>query len=184
MLICGNSGSYKTGTLLELIKRMDDTFEQIIICCKAKCEPLYEFLASRLSIQFYEEGKIPNIDEFKDGRKQTLIVFDDLVLMKDQSKIAEFFIRSRKYNVSCIYISQSYYKTPKIIRININYLILKKLPSTRDLKMVLSENSIGLNIDQLTNIYKNITSRSNLDFLLIDIDKVHIRHNFLDIIRL
>jgi hypothetical protein len=184
MLICGNSGSYKTGTLLELIKRMDDTFEQIIICCKAKCEPLYEFLASRLPIQFYEEGKIPNIDEFKDGRKQTLIVFDDLVLMKDQSKIAEFFIRSRKYNVSCIYISQSYYKTPKIIRININYLILKKLPSTRDLKMVLSENSIGLNIDQLTNIYKNITSRSNLDFLLIDIDKVHIRHNFLDIIRL
>lgn len=182
LLLVGSSGSGKTNTLLELIRRMNDTFEQIIICCKAKCEPLYEFLASKLPIQFFENGDIPNINDFKDGRKQTLIVFDDLVLMKDQSKIAEYFIRSRKYNMSCIYLSQSYYKTPKVIRININYLILKKLPSTRDLKMVLNENSIGLNLKELTHIYQSIISNNKFDFLLFDLDKSQIRHNFLDII--
>jgi len=192
MLIVGSSGSGKTNTLLELIKRMSDTFEQIIICCKSKCEPLYDFLASKLPIQFHENGDIPNINDFKDGNKQTLIIFDDLVLMKDQSKIAEFYIRSRKYNISCIYLSQSYYKTPKVIRININYLILKKLPSTRDLKMVLNENSIvsehllesggQMNLKELTAIYNDIISKNKFDFILIDLDNSQMRHNFLEII--
>jgi GTPase SAR1 family protein len=184
MLIVGSSGSGKTNTLLELIKRMNDTFEQIIICCKAKCEPLYDFLSSKLPIQFHENGDIPNINDFKDGLKQTLIIFDDLVLMKDQSKIAEFFIRSRKYNMSCIYLSQSYYKTPKVIRININYLILKKLPSSRDLKMVLNENSIGINLKELTAIYNEIITNNKFDFILIDLDKSQIRHNFLEYLTL
>lgn len=183
MLIVGSSGSGKTNTLLELIKRMNNTFEDIIICCKAKCEPLYEFLASKIPIKFYENGEIPDINDFKTGTKQTLIVFDDLVLMKDQSRIAEFFIRSRKYNMSCIYLSQSYYKTPKVIRININYLILKKLPSTRDLRMVLGENSIGLNLKELTLIYQNIIKNNKFDFLLFDLDKSELRHNFLQLLQ-
>jgi DNA polymerase III delta prime subunit len=128
LLICGGSGAGKTNTLLELIKRMGGTFESIVICCKSRSEPLYDFLASKVheGLKFYEDGEIPPINDFK-GCGQTLIVFDDLVLQKDQSKIAEFFVRGRKLGegVSCAYLTQSYYKTPKTIRINCNYLILK-----------------------------------------------------------
>ena len=51
MLIVGNSGSGKTSTLMNLIYNMPDTFEEIIICCKSKHEPLYEFLDDKYSAE-------------------------------------------------------------------------------------------------------------------------------------
>ena len=76
---------------------MGGTFEKIVICCKSRSEPLYDFLASRIheGLQFFEDGEIPPINDFK-GCGQTLLVFDELVLQKDQSTIAELFVRGRK----------------------------------------------------------------------------------------
>ena len=60
MLICGNSGSGKTSTLMNLIYNMPDTFEEIIICCKSKAEPLYEYLEDK----FKKDGWVPNWNIF------------------------------------------------------------------------------------------------------------------------
>ena len=103
MLIVGNSGSGKTSTLLNLIYNMPDTFEEIIIVCKSKSEPLYEFLEDK-----YSKDKSIKIIEFKDGlpdidgfnkEQQRLLVYDDLINEKDQRAICESFIRARKRNV-------------------------------------------------------------------------------------
>jgi len=189
MLIVGGSGSGKTSTALEMIHRMSNTFEKIIICCKSKEEPLYEYLESKIpkgALDFYEGiENVPNVDEFK-GTGQMLAIFDDLVLDKNQSRIEQFFIRGRKIGggISCMYLSQAYYKTPKTIRVNCNYMVLKKLSSKRDLKMILSEFSLGKDVDELTHTYKYATS-DQLSFLLIDVDapdEAKFRRNFLEIL--
>jgi len=89
--------------------------------------------------------------------------------MKNQSSIVEYFIRGRKKNISMMYLTQSYYKCPKSVRINCNYIILKKLSSKRDLKSVLDDNALGVDLKELEKIYTDCT-RNKLDFLMVDID--------------
>lgn len=188
MCIIGGSGSGKTSTLLELLHRMNNTFEKIVVCLKNADEPLYSYLKLKAKdgVEFYEGiENIPDIDSFK-GCGQTLIVFDDLVLDKNQSKIEQFFIRGRKIGdgISCCYLSQSYFKTPKNIRLQCGYFILKKLSSQRDLNMILSEFNLGVDKKQLIEMYKYATA-DPLSFLLIDIDapeENRFRNGFLEIL--
>lgn len=182
MLIAGNSGSMKTNTLLNLIQVMSGTFDYIWVITRNAEEPLYQFLASKIP-----EGQcsilegiesIPDLDSL-DPAGQHLIVFDDLVLEKRQSQIEEYFIRARKVakGVSCVYLSQNYFRTPKTIRVNCSYIILKKLSSTRDLGMILNDYSLGISKKDLLAIYQQATQR-NEDFLLVDINKSAFRLNF------
>jgi hypothetical protein len=192
MIIAGSSSAGKTSSLLNIIHRMPDTFEKIILCVKNINEPLYLHLIEKIPADFleiYESDNssgivnIPSPDNYKNSVEQILIVFDDLVLenKQTQEKIGQFFIRGRKIagGISCIYISQSYYKIPKIIRVNTNYLILKNLPSTRDLNMILADSSIGVCKNMLQRVYKDAT-KSKWDFLLIDVDEGNFYRNYLE----
>lgn len=178
-LIIAASGGGKTNTLLNLIDAMDQTFQKIVICLRSKEEPLYELLEkSAPEVEFIEvksNEDIPDLEYFE-GSKSSLIVFDDLVLEKNQSKIENFYIRARKKNVSCIYLSQSYYKTPKLIRINARYIIIKKLSSVKDLNLILSEFDLG-DKDKMLELYKESTQKFT-DFLLIDTFNNTFRKNF------
>jgi hypothetical protein len=140
------------------------------VCCKSKEEPLYDLLQKKLKddLKIYENGIVPPIDEFN-GKEQVCIIFDDLMTLKNQSQIVEYFIRGRKKHISMMYLTQSYYKCPKTIRLNSNYIILKKLSSKRDLKNVLDDNALGVDLKELEKIYSNST-KNKLDFLLIDVD--------------
>jgi hypothetical protein len=147
---------------------MTNTFEEIIVCVRSKHEPLYELLEQKTQgmVKFYE-NTIPELDEFKD-KKQRFIVFDDLILSKTlQGKIGEYYIRARKYNMSCAYLSQSFYAIPKIIRQQANYIVLKKLGSQKDIKMIIREYSLGMDLDELMSLYKDCT-KNKLDFVMID----------------
>lgn len=172
MLICGNSGAGKTQTLLNILYNMGSTFQNIIIITKNKDEPLYNFMEDKLGDQGLRilEGidNAPNLDDL-DKDEQTLIVMDDLVLEKNQSALENYFIRARKLNCSLIYISQSYYRVPRIIRQNLNYLIIKQLSSLKDLYRIMSEYSLGVDKTQLADMYKSSTATKQ-DFLLIDMD--------------
>jgi hypothetical protein len=190
MLVIGSSGSGKTNVIVNLIQQMENTFHNIYIYTRAKGEPLYQFLESRIPPEFLkiEEGldSFNKLDPNKayDKTKQTLIVFDDLVLEKDQSKITELFIRGRKLGVSLIYISQSYYRIPITIRGQSTYLILKKIASTRDLTSILRDSSLGIDKTILNRIYKYCTQELT-DFLLIDKEAIQeqiFRHNFDEIL--
>lgn len=165
MLIVGTSGSMKTNTALDLIQKMADTFYSITLLCRAADEPLYRYLRQKVpedQLKIIEVDKddlsdLPTIESF-DKRVPHLVIFDDLVLLKDQSKIEEFFIRCRKFNVSVMYLAQSYFKTPKTIRINCNYILLKKIPSINDLKAILREYALGVSIEELEQMYNDCTS--------------------------
>jgi hypothetical protein len=193
MVICGPSGSLKTNTVLEILKRFSEgkgTFNKVVVCTKSKSEPLYEYLEETINkknkdgITFFEGyDDIPDIDYFEQF-EQSIIIFDDLALEKDQRKISEFYIRGRKKGISCVYLTQSYFKCPKVIRQQCRYIILKKLGGKRDLRLILSEFTLGVDLSQLVDIYQYATKQS-LDFLLIDTeaDEEHkFRKNFLEFI--
>jgi hypothetical protein len=174
MIIAGNSGSGKTQTLLNLLYNMPDTFEKIFIVTKNKDEPLYNYLEDKLGKDglTIKEGitELPDVDSL-DKEQNNLIVLDDLVNepTKQQRPVCDYFIRARKKNCSIIYISQSFYAVPKLIRDNISYLIIKQVSSMKNLTMICRECSLGIDKAQLKKIYDDAT-KSKQDFLLIDLE--------------
>jgi type IV secretory pathway VirB4 component len=187
MLIIGSSGSGKTLTLYNLLRAFSGTFQNIYIVSKNTDEPIYKFIENSIEKKnknprskynynvVISEGiqTLPELDTF-DKKEQSLVVCDDLVLEKNQKKIEEYFIRARKLNVSMIYISQSYYAIPKMIRNNVNYVIIKQVSSMKNLKMITSEYSLGLDQKELKMIYEDATRLKEM-FLLIDIDNKETR---------
>ena len=174
MIIAGNSGSGKTQTLLNLLYNMPETFEKIFIVTKNKDEPLYNYLEDKLGKDglSIKEGitELPDLDAL-DKEQNNLIVLDDLVNepTKQQRPVCDYFIRARKKNCSIIYISQSFYAVPKLIRDNISYLIIKQVSSMKNLTMICRECSLGIDKPQLKKIYDDAT-QSKQDFLLIDLE--------------
>lgn len=171
MAIVAPSGSGKTNFLLNLIHIFSQgrgTFPDITIVTRNKDEPLYNFLASKSDQIQIKEGmeNLPQLDKY-DKDFNHLVVLDDLVLAKDQSRIENYYIRARKLNVSVIYISQSYFRIPKIIRQNLSYLVLLKLSGERELKLILSEGGLGLDREQLLNLY-NYATEEKFSALVID----------------
>lgn len=187
--IIGGSGSGKTTLVMEIIHRMKNTFALIVLCVKNADEPLYNFLKSKLKpedLHIYENGEIPPLDKYKDFEGQILMIFDDLVNEKNQRPIIEWFIRGRKIakGVSMIYLSQSYFAIEKTIRIQCNYIMLKKLSSTKDLTAILKDFSLGLTKEELLTLYEYAT-REKTDFLMVRIDnkpEERFCKNFLEII--
>ena len=73
-----------------------------------------------------------NIDEYNpDKENKILIVFDDIIAdmiysKKLNSVVTELFIRGRKLNISLIFISPSYFKIPKDVRLNTTHFLSQK----------------------------------------------------------
>ena len=186
MLIIGGSGAGKTQTLMNLIRIMNGTFNNIHIITKNKDEPLYNYLESKVDTGLsITEGidSAPNLDDF-DKKEQSLIVMDDLVLEKNQKQLEQYFIRARKLNCSLVYLSQSYFAVPKMIRMNLNYLIIKRLNTLQDLFRMMREYSLGVSKDVLVDLYQHSIQDNKQDFMLVDLDsepKDRFRFNFLDV---
>tara|TARA_R110001592_G_scaffold2489_4_gene14641 strand:+ start:1104 stop:1787 length:684 start_codon:yes stop_codon:yes gene_type:complete len=187
MIVCAPSGSGKSNFLLNLIEKYSKgkgTFHSVHLICRSKCEPLYEYLEDKTKkkIKILEGVKeIPDINKF-DKEQNHLVIFDDLVLEKDQSKINEFYIRGRKKGVSICYLSQSFYKVPKVIRSNCNYFVILKLSGKRDLNLIMSEFELGIDKQELLEIYEDAT-KEKFNILLIDVEaekNQKFRKNFLE----
>jgi ABC-type dipeptide/oligopeptide/nickel transport system ATPase component len=186
--IIAPSGSGKTNLLLNILKLFSagrGTFSTIDIITRNKDEPLYKWLNSISDQIIIKEGlqHTPKLDDF-DKNKNHLVVWDDLVLSKDLTSVENYYIRARKLNVSVIFISQSYFKIPKIIRNNCSYLVLLKLSGQREVNVILSEFGLGVSKDELLKIYEYATKEKMMP-LIIDneADKDHrFRKGFTEII--
>lgn len=187
LLVIGGSGSGKTQTFLNFLHNFGDTFQNIFIITKNKDEPIYNYLEDKLGDKglTITEGidSAPDLDSF-DKDEQTLIVMDDLVLEKNQKQLEQYFIRARKLNCSLIYISQSYFAVPRMIRQNLTYLVIKRLNTLQDLFRILREYSLGVDKKKLNELYDTATTDNKQDFLLIDLEEApenRFRKNFNEI---
>ena len=70
-----------------------------------------------------------NIDEYNiDKEHKILIVFDDMIadIIKNKklnSIVTKLFIRGRKLNIYLVFITQSYFKVPKDVRLNSTHFL-------------------------------------------------------------
>ena len=114
-----------------------------------------------------------NINNYNKNRdKKVLIIFDDMIADIKRSEkfkviVKELFIRCRKLNVSIVFITQSYFRTPKDARLNIIHYILVKIGSKKELKSI-SEEKLGyLDYKDFSKIY-NYCTKEPYSFMMID----------------
>ena len=137
ILIIGGSGSGKTNALLNLIENQPD-IDKIYLYAKDPYEAKYQYLINKregVGINHFNDPKAfieysndmqdvyKNIDEYNvDKECKILIVFDDMIAdminnKKLNSIVTDLFIRGRKLNISLLFITQSYFKVPKDVRL-------------------------------------------------------------------
>lgn len=175
------SGSGKTNFVINFISLCSQgkgTFSSIQIITRDADEPLYSYLKMKSPAIQITEGlhTLPALNKF-DKDDSHLIIVDDLVLAKDQSSVCEYFIRCRKQNVTVMYLSQSFFKIPIIIRQNCNYMCILGIGNKRSMNLMLSEFAIGASKEQLMGMYKFATAEK-LHFLLIDVDETDPQKKF------
>ena len=90
---------------------------------------------------------------------KVLIVFDDKKL---NPVVTESFIRGRKLNISIVFITQSYFKVPKQIRLNITHFFVMKIPNNRELQQVALNHSLDIDFKDFIKIYKKYTAEPYL----------------------
>ena len=104
-----------------------------------------------------------NIDHYNpDKENKILIVFDDMIAdmisnKKLNSIVTELFIRGRKLNISLVFITQSFFKVPKDVRLNTTHFFIMKIPNKRELQQIAINHSSDINTKDFINIYKKCT---------------------------
>lgn len=198
LLMVGGSGSGKTNVLLNLIFDMV-YWEHIYIYAKDLSEPKYMMLKQQLELiqmvlrkkgsvgdepMFHMSdnlAEVVDIDTLKtknnDGStRHNLIIFDDFLLDRDQTKFEEYFMRGRKKG-SVIYLSQSYFATPRFIRLNAMYYYFFGIANSREMKMIASNHATDLTLEQLEGLFKMATAEK-FSFFQIDLktDKLPLKY--------
>ena len=104
-----------------------------------------------------------NIGEYNiDKERKILIVFDDMIADMINSKklnsvVTELFIRGRKLNMSLVFITQSYFKVPKDVRLNTSHFFNMKIRNKRELQQIALNHPSDIDFNDFIKIYKKCT---------------------------
>ena len=104
-----------------------------------------------------------NVNKYNpDKENKILIVFDDMIAdmihnKKLNSIVTELFIRGRKLNISLAFITQSYFKVPKDVRLNTSHFFITKISNKRELQQIAINHSSDINPKYFINIYRECT---------------------------
>ena len=105
-----------------------------------------------------------NINHYNpDNENKILIVFDDMIADMIQNKklnsiVTELFIRGRKLNISLVFITQSYFKVPKDVRLNTTHFFITKILSKRELQQIAINHSSDISTEDFVNTYRECSA--------------------------
>ena len=154
-LIIDGSGSAKNKVLLNLLKHQQPDIDKIYLHVKDPFESKYQLLINgreKVGIGLLKNPKASliinkqfidvyeNLEDYDPTKKRkVLIVFDSMIADMESNKkidpiVTEVFLRRRKLNISLIFISLSYMKVPKTIRLNGRHYFIMKISSKRELQ--------------------------------------------------
>ena len=100
-----------------------------------------------------------------DKENKILTVFDDMIAdmiannKKLNSIVTELFIKGRKLNISPVFITQSYFKVLKDVRLNTTDFFIMKIPNKRELQQIAISHSSDIDFKDFTNVYKKCTNK-------------------------
>ena len=86
---------------------------------------------------------------------------------KLNSIVTDLFIRDRKLNISPVFITQSYFKVPKEVRLNTTHNFIMKIPNNRELQQIATNYSSDMDLKDFITIYKKCNTEP-YSFLLSD----------------
>ena len=187
ILLIGGPGSGKANSLFSLINQQPD-IDKIYFYAKDPYRAKYQFLIRKskdVETKHFNDSKATieysndidevykNIEEYNPNKKRKLlIVFDDMIADMLSNKklnpiVTELFIRGKKLNISLVFITQSYFAVPKIIRLSSTHNSFMKISNKLELQKIAFKNSSDIDFKDLINHYKKCTAKPYY-FLVID----------------
>ena len=185
ILIIGGSGSGKTNALLNLISNQPD-IDKIDLYAKDPHESKCKFLINKresTGLKHFNDSKAfidysndvqdvyKNIDEYNADKERKILILKVIADMIDNKKlnsiVTELFIRGRKLNFSLVFITQSYFKVPKDVRLNSTHSFIMKIRNKRELQQIALNYSLDINSKDFSTIYKKYNAEP-YSFLVID----------------
>ena len=73
------------------------------------------------------------------------------------SIVTELFIRGRKLNISLVFITQSYFKVAKDVRLNTTHSFIGKISNKKELQQITINHSSDISTKDFINIYRECT---------------------------
>ena len=156
ILIVGGSGSGKTNALLNLVKNQPD-IDKIYLHAKDPYEAKYYYLINKrekVGLDHFKDPKAfidysndmedvyKNIEDYNPNKKRKiLIIFYDMIADIINNKklnpvVTGLFISGRKLNTSILFITQSYFKLPKDVRLDSTHFFIMKIPNKKELQQI------------------------------------------------
>ena len=114
-----------------------------------------------------------NIEDYSLGtERKILIVFDDMIADMINNKklnpiVTELFIRGRKLDISIVFITQSYFKVSKDVRLNSTHFFIMKILNKRELQQIALNHSSDIDFKDFMKIYKEC-AKEPYSFLVND----------------
>ena len=174
------TGCSKTNLLFNILT-LNPVYQKIFIFTKEP-ESKYNFLLKKFpqDVKIFYQNDEYDLDSLIKGNLQTACIFDDQ--LSDDKKIMDWFIRSRKKNCSNFFLAHNYFKMSKTLRLNVNYIILFKIPKNQ-LSQIYIDQPINLDKELF---YKIISELNKYENIIIDlkttIEKFQIRKNLNEIL--
>ena len=163
--IIGGSGSGKTNVLLNLIENQPD-IDKIYLYAKDPYEAKYQYLINKREGVGIDHLNYPkafieysndkhdvykNINYYNPNKENRILtVFGDMIAdmihnKKLDSIVTELFIRGRKLIIFLVFITQSYFKVPKDVRLNTTHFFIVKIPNKGELQQTATDHSSDIN---------------------------------------
>lgn len=197
ILLLGPSGCGKSNLCLNFLLDSPSklNYTKLYLFAKDLSEPSYEYLLGKLDAKeekirkyaekhgvelpedfslYYAGSKLEDVPDVNsiDREQQNIVVFDDFATESEanQAIISEFFIRSRKQNCTCIYISQGYKVVPKIVRDQVGYTAIFKPSGGYEITSLARNYGTDLEPKEFRKLV-NETTKKRGDYLWIDINE-------------
>ena len=93
--------------------------------------------------------------------KKKLIASDDMIPDMLSNKklnpiVIQLFLRGRNLIISLVFITQSYFKVPKDVRLNTTHFFIMKITNKRELQQIAYNHSSDIDFKDFMNLYKNV----------------------------
>ena len=129
-----------------VIKHNQQDIVKIYLYAKDPYEDKYQYLINKresVGLKHFNDPKAfieyPNdmhdvfkkIDSYNPDKENKILIVLKKQNKKLNSVVKELFIRGRKLNISLVFITQSYFKVPKDVRLNTSHFFIMKTPNKR-----------------------------------------------------
>ena len=121
--------------LLNLIHHQPDIDEILLICQRCNNPKAFTEYSNDL------DGIYENIEDYIRNKKRKLLtVFDDMIVMVSNKKlnpiVTELFTRSRKLNISLVFITQFYFAILKNIGLSSTHYFIMNILNKQELQQI------------------------------------------------